>query len=179
MAGETGGVTRAELLWAAFAAVAFTASAAVFVVPWLGWPSAANADGPFALASLLAAGSVGAVAWLGIERYAGGHLILGGFAAGALTGVLAHPVAWFLWPIVDVEAQIGASAFLMPLMSVWSLLFVGWITVPLGALAGVVTGVARVAVRRRAGRADADSTSADDRGDPEAEDGQSGHTDLT
>jgi hypothetical protein len=126
MTGETAWITRETVGWAAFAGVAFVASAAVVVVPWFGWPSTANADGSFALASLLAAGSVGAASWLCVERYAGGRPILGGGTAGVVTGILAHPVAWFLGPVLDIQTQAGGSAFLTPFMSVYSLLLVGW-----------------------------------------------------
>ncbi|QLH82695.1 hypothetical protein [Halosimplex pelagicum] len=162
MSGETKRSGSEAVGWAAFAGVVFAASAAVFVVPWFGWPSVSGGDGSLALASLLAAGIVGAASWLGVERYAGGRPILGGAAAGVLTGVLAHPVAWFLGPILDLEVQAGGSVFLTPFMSVYSLLFVGWLTVPLGAVAGLVTGVVRVAVQRWTGRRVVDSGNVED-----------------
>lgn len=133
--------------WATVAAVVFVAAASVFVVPFFGWPTLANSDGALALASLLAAGIVGWVGWLLVEGLAPDHPILGGVGAGLFTGVFAHPVAWFLWPLLPLNEQ-SWSAVLMPFMSVWSLLFFVWITVPLAVVAGVATGGIRVAVRR-------------------------------
>lgn len=115
-----------------------------------------DAGGAFALASLVAAALVGWVSWLGVERYCPGRPILGGVAAGVFTGIFAHPVAWFLWPLLHLTERSGVVAFLMPLASVWSLLFVGWITIPLAMIAGETTGAIRVAVNRWVARRDSD-----------------------
>ncbi|MFC7142562.1 hypothetical protein ACFQMA_22340 [Halosimplex aquaticum] len=151
-----------QFLWATLAAVLFVALASVLVVPWFGWPTVSDSDGAFALASLIAAALVGWLSWVGVERYCRGRPILGGAAAGLFTGVFAHPVAWFLWPLLHLTERTGGAAFLMPLASVWSLLFVGWITVPLAIVAGVATGVIRVAVNRLSARRDSGRDGSDE-----------------
>lgn len=153
---DTHRLGRSQFLWATLAAALFVALASVLVVPWFGWPAVSNSDGAFASASLVAAALVGWVSWLGVERYCPGRPILGGVAAGVFTGIFAHPVAWFLWPLMIVTERSGGFAFLMPLASVWSLLFVGWITVPLAMIAGVTTGAIRVAVNRWVARRDSE-----------------------
>lgn len=66
---------------------------------------------------------------------------------GALTGGLAHPVAWYLailWNWATGSTSSLGEAPLDPIdglwgclvLSAWSLLLVGWITVPAGALVG-------------------------------------------
>ncbi len=142
-------ITKQHLRWATVAAALFVAAAAVIVVPLFGWPSLANSDGAFVVAILLAVALVGWVSWLGVERYSGRHPVLGGVGAGILTGVLAHPVAWFLGPVVARSDLGGGSIFLLPFMSIWSLLLLVWFTVPLGVIAGVMTGLLRVAMHRR------------------------------
>ena len=70
-----------------------------------------------------------------------------GALAGALTGLLAHPVAWYLalvWNYaIGQTSSLGdrstnaleslAGAFIM---TFWSLLIAGWLTVPAGAVVG-------------------------------------------
>lgn len=151
-------VTKQQLRWATVAAVLFVVAAAVLVVPLFGRPSLSNSGGLFTIAILLAVAIVGWMSWLGVERYSSGRPILGGVAAGVFTGILAHPVAWFFGPIIAQADLRGGSIFFLPLMSVWSLLLLVWITVPLGIVAGVTTGVLRVALHR--GRSLSNSNSA-------------------
>jgi hypothetical protein len=71
-----------------------------------------------------------------------------GALAGALTGFLAHPLAFLLaqfgWLATGGYAQLtGASNIalipaLSAALSLWSWLLFGWLTVPLGALTGGV-----------------------------------------
>lgn len=150
-------VTKRQLQWATVAAVLFVVAAAVLVVPLFGWPSLSNSGGSFTIAILLAVAFVGWASWLGVERYGSDHPILGGVAAGVFTGVLAHPVAWFFGPIVGGAGLGGGLAFFLPLLSVLSLPLLVWITVPLGILAGVTTGVLRVALSRERPPGDSDS----------------------
>lgn len=63
---------------------------------------------------------------------------------------MAHPLAWFLWPLLPPSQELWIFAFLMPIYSIFSLLFVGWITVPLAVAAGVVVGAVRIGVLRLA-----------------------------
>lgn len=99
--------------------------------------------------SAIAALLVGALAWrLLADR-------IRGWIVGAIVGVTAHPVAWWLlivgqWlggarsslgerTLGPLEGVVGALV-----MSLWSLLLAGWLTVPVGAAIGVALG------RRRA-----------------------------
>jgi hypothetical protein len=141
--------TNQQLRWATVAAVLFVIAASVLVIPLFGRPSLSNSGGLFTIAILLSVALVGWVSWLGIERYSSTHPILGGVVAGVFTGVFAHPVAWFFGPIVGGAGSGGGLAFFLPLMSVWSLLLLVWITVPLGVIAGVVTGLLRVVLSRK------------------------------
>mgnify|MGYP006977847223 CR=1 FL=1 len=140
--------TGQQFRWATIAAMLFVLAASVLVVPLFGRPSLSNSGGLFSIAILLAVAFVGWMSWLGVERYSSNHPILGGMAAGAFTGVFAHPVAWFLGPIVGGAGLGGGLTFFLPLMSVWSLLLLVWITVPLGIIAGGTTGVLRLAFNR-------------------------------
>jgi hypothetical protein len=91
-----------------------------------------------------------------------------GAAAGLAIGVLAHPVTWYVlicwnWmlaglslrhpsaagdPLNPVTGVLGALVF-----SVWSIVIVGWITVPAGALVGTLVarlqGMLDAGLRRR------------------------------
>ena len=74
-----------------------------------------------------------------------------GALAGVLTGLLAHPVAWYLaiaWmyligersslgnrTIDPFEALTGCFVF-----AFWSILLMGWITVPAGGVVGWILG---------------------------------------
>ena len=70
-----------------------------------------------------------------------------GALAGALTGVLAHPVAWFpaiIWNYLQGHALFPSSNPFGPIAGLqatfvfafFGLLLTGWLTVPAGAIAG-------------------------------------------
>jgi hypothetical protein len=102
---------------------------------------------PLVVASGVAAFAVSFVVWRLL--CGSGHPVSGrrGALAGALTGLLAHPVAWYLalvWnyllghtsslgdtPSGPLESLAGCLV-----MTFWSLLIVGWLTVPAGAVVG-------------------------------------------
>jgi hypothetical protein len=73
--------------------------------------------------------------------------VLYGLIAGALIGILAHPVAWYLamlWLYFSGEtSSLGEPTFTplegliyAPLSSLLSLIAVGWLSVPLGLVGG-------------------------------------------
>ena len=70
-----------------------------------------------------------------------------GALAGALTGLLAHPIAWYLalvWHYLQRHTSSLGDKPVDPLqsfagslvMAFWSLLIAGWLTVPAGAIVG-------------------------------------------
>ena len=72
-----------------------------------------------------------------------------GTLTGALTGLLAHPVCWYLMILYlylsDTKSSLGEDT-LGPLdgvggafaFSFWSLLLFGWLTAPVGAIIGLI-----------------------------------------
>jgi hypothetical protein len=86
-------------------------------------------------------------------------LMLRGAAAGGLTGLFSHPLAWYLailyFYFSDARSSLG-EATLNPLegipasclYAIVSLLAAGWITVPLGAAVGGLMAVAHQAVQK-------------------------------
>jgi hypothetical protein len=135
--------------WSGLAAVVLMLSAAVFVVPFSGAPTPSNPDWESSTAALLSAGLVGAAAWLVVERYAGGHFIVGGTLAGGATGILAHPLMWLLFALLGSRNPVVGAVdgpLIALLYSPVSLLFVGWITLPLGLLGGLVVAAVRLGV---------------------------------
>jgi hypothetical protein len=128
--------------WSLFAAAVFVLTASVFVVPFTGLGSSVSGGRFFSAASALSAGIVGGASWSMVERHADDHFVGGGVVAGAVTGVVSHPLAWALVPILTPGIPVG-SALVLPLASLGSLLLVGWITLPLGVVGGVIVGVVR------------------------------------
>jgi len=102
---------------------------------------------PLVVASGLAAFAVSFVLWRGLCPPGRPFSARRGALAGALTGLLAHPVAWYLAivlnylrgrasfpgnrPIGPIEG-LGASF----VFAFFGLLLTGWLTVPVGAIAG-------------------------------------------
>jgi hypothetical protein len=141
-----------RLLWSLLAGVCFAASASIFVVPFMGiekmWPNPlSNSDGAMGAAALLAAFLVGGACWFYIEGNAERRYVRAGAVAGIVTGMVAHPVMWFLWGLLNGSLYM-AVLFLVPLFWLLGLLFFGIITVPLAVGAGVVVGLLRVGSKR-------------------------------
>lgn len=136
-------------VWATIATLAFGGAASLFSIPYVGvdkvWPLFSSTDGSLALSSILAAGGVGGMCWFILTRVGPENVFLNGVIAGVATGIGAHPVMWFLWPFLP-PSPTPSYAFLMPFASFWSWLFVGWITVPLAVLGGLVISGLRKAV---------------------------------
>ena len=74
-----------------------------------------------------------------------------GGLVGVLTGLLAHPVAWYLtivWSYAIGERSSLGDRMMNPLEGVpgcfvfalWSILLMGWLTVPAGGIAGWMLG---------------------------------------
>lgn len=97
--------------------------------------------------------------WLIVSRK-GRYTKWRGFLAGTLTGLLGHYVVWYLWILVDnvgywIGGQPGSSLGEPPVdplsglvgaagLALWGVILFGWITVPLGAVAGPL-----IAIRQR------------------------------
>ena len=133
----------------------------------VGWNIAVTATGSgydsfWAYAAVAAFITASLLWWLVVERRTR-FTKLRGALAGALAGLLAHWVCWYLviggaWlcnvttggctgslgdaPMNPLQAIPGAAV-----LSLWSLVFFGIVTVPFGALAGLALAVVR---RRRA-----------------------------
>lgn len=145
-----------ERLWATTAAVVFAAVAGGVATGLVGadrvWPPFANSDSAMAVAGVLAAALVGWASWTGLARHLRTDRLRHGALSGLVTGVLAHPVMLFLWPLLPPADGLEWTAPIMPLVSVWSLLLVGWITVPAAVLAGSGVSLVRIVVAKRAER---------------------------
>lgn len=112
------------------------------------------------IAAALAAGLLGALCWRLLVGAATTRLLQRGAIAGALTGALAHPLTWYLLILyfyaTGAQSSLGEPT-LNPIegvpgslvLSLGSLLVVGWLTVPLGALCGAL--LAYVRLRRSSG----------------------------
>lgn len=147
-----------RLLWSLLAGICFAASAALFVVPFIGAETMlpnplSNSDGAMGAAALLAAFLVGTVCWLYVERHVERRYVRAGVLAGIATGTVAHPVMWFLWGLLNGSIWM-AFLFLVPLFWLFGLLLFGIITIPLAIGAGVAVGALRtVTIRYREQRA--------------------------
>ncbi len=96
-----------------------------------------------AIAAMLVAAAAMRLLGVGGAEASGGR----GAIVGALTGLLAHPLTWYLvivWnycigtvdslrqpPINPIQAIFGSLV-----LSFWSLLLLGWLTVPMAAATG-------------------------------------------
>ena len=113
------------------------------------WLLAGNTSGwqIFVGISPLAAFLTGFILWWSLMTLRPRVSLLFGLLVGALIGILAHPVAWYLailWmyfsgetgslgeaPLNPVEGILYAPVYALP-----SLLIVGWLSVPLGLIGG-------------------------------------------
>lgn len=81
-----------------------------------------------------------------------------GIFVGALTGIIVHPVMWMFIFLLLLPTDLlrGITALLMlPLFSVVTLFCVGWITIPLGGVAGALLIYLQRAVTQDLWRRDA------------------------
>jgi hypothetical protein len=129
--------------WSLFAAVGFGVTAAVFAVPFTRLATSVTKGRFFIVAAVLSAGIVGGTGWWVVEHYGDGHFVVGGVVVGAVTGVLSHVLTWVLLPVLTPGIPVGA-ALVLPLASLGSLLLVGWITLPLGVVGGIIVAVIRL-----------------------------------
>jgi hypothetical protein len=99
------------------------------------------------VASGVAAVAVSYVLWRVLGSPAKALSTRRGVLAGALTGLLAHPVAWYLavvWTYLRGHALFPNSKLVGPIeglpvslvYSFFGLILTGWLTVPAGAIAG-------------------------------------------
>lgn len=97
-------------------------------------------------AAAIAAGVVGGpLWWLVIERGDPTVTYKRGLMVGACTGVLAHPVTWFVMLALEglVQPAIGGLAGVARVLGLplffgfWGLILAGWLTVFLGCLGGL------------------------------------------
>lgn len=87
--------------------------------------------------------------WLLVER-SGTATVTRGLCVGGLTGAAAHPVMWAVWfgagfGVTGRDTGVLYVLFLGLAGSLYSLVLLGWVTVPLGAAAGAL--LARVRAR--------------------------------
>lgn len=101
-----------------------------------------------AVAAALASFVVGGLCWRLLIARPGQTALWRGLVMGGLTGLLAHPLAWYLLSLIFYAGGVRSSLdepTLNPLeaipgsliLAAGSILIVGWLTVPLGMVAGV------------------------------------------
>jgi hypothetical protein len=73
--------------------------------------------------------------WIVVREHA---TIKRGLWVGAVSSLAAHPIMWTLFLFTYPWSQLGQSLEAWPFIAFFSLLFAGWITTPIGALAGVL-----------------------------------------
>lgn len=160
------------LVWPTIGSGFLVGAAAVLRYPWVGEVSVADSDASLALSALIAAGLVGWVAWVVVSAFGTEYEPADGAFAGAVTGGFAHPVMWFLWPLLSPSSvSAGESVFMaaiMPFASVYGLIFLGRVTMPHGSIGGVAGGLVQRSVRRLGAGARADDAGSGPT-DPEAE----------
>lgn len=105
-------------------------------------------------ASALAAFLTGTLVWWILVDRSGSTSIWKGALAGGLTGLLAHPLAWYVGIILNyfsgTKSSLGDEP-MNPLTGLWgalvfslfSWLVVGWLTVLVGGLVGTLIAFAR------------------------------------
>lgn len=153
MATDSQPPTLERILWSVGAGVCFSASASLFVVPFIGPETMlsnplSNSDGALGAAALLAAFLVGGLSWLVIESGVERRYVSAGVVAGIVTGTFAHPVMWFLWGLLSGSLWMAILLLVVPLFWAFGLLLFGIITIPLAIGAGVVVGALRIVVIR-------------------------------
>jgi hypothetical protein len=127
------------------------------------WIVAGNTGGweIFVIIAPVAAFLTGFVLWWSLMILRRRVTILFGLIVGALIGILAHPVAWYLailWmyfsgatsslgepTLTPLEGLVSA-----PIYAVGSLFLVGWLSVPLGLVGGGLVAFIQSRVTRRA-----------------------------
>jgi hypothetical protein len=96
----------------------------------------------FYVAAPLAALLVGLPVWYRWIVVAQRATIKRGLLVGAVCSICAHPIMWASVLFTQPWSQTGQSPVSLilgaPFMACFSLIFVGWITTPFGALAGIL-----------------------------------------
>lgn len=149
------------LVWLLLAGFDF--GLAGYASAWLLLRDAAEDWQALTFAAPAAAFLLGVALWRLLVLHYTGRLWLRGAIAGGLTGLLAHPLAWYLASLYfffsGASSSLGEPA-LNPLEAIpasllyalLSLLAAGWITVPLGALVGLaLAGFQKALYTRRGG----------------------------
>ncbi len=123
-----------------FGLLGFACATAIF------WKAQGGGWEAFPACAGVAALMTGFASWWLIVASPGNHSLGRGLWAGALVGILSHPLAWYLAILVNYlsGAEPAVDEAMDPLRGLWgSVVFsigswacVGWLTVPLGALAG-------------------------------------------
>ena len=128
------------------------AAAGLLIGLWVAGQAVAGDYAVFPLYATLAAVLAGGGLWWLLVARKGRYGLVRGIAVGALAGIVAHPLCWYLailgqnacywlWdgcrsslnePPVDPLNGLWAAV----LLALGSLLFFGWLTLPLGALLG-------------------------------------------
>ncbi len=120
------------------------ASSAVFVL----WYARGTGWWLIPVGATLSAFLCGVFSWRVFSSRNGDISYLRAGLAGALAGVVSHPVTWYLAILLSLVTGVtgyGEMRVLGPgdglwaslVFSFWSLLLAGWITVPLGAVTGI------------------------------------------
>lgn len=93
------------------------------------------------LAAPAAALIVGVPAWVRFVVIANRVTIRRGVAIGIVGSIIAHPIMWILVDIADRSMFPNTNDLSMsylPLFIIYGLIYAGWITTPIGALAGML-----------------------------------------
>lgn len=94
------------------------------------------------LAAPIAALLVGLPAWFHCVVVPNCTTIRRGVLVGVISSLIAHPVMWLLLSLIASFVPQPAGSFfsfsMFPFVSVYSLIYGGWVTTPIGALAGML-----------------------------------------
>lgn len=133
------------MAWVGIAGLAFGLTA--FIFSWLLITGAVGDWQEMLYAAPVAAFLSGVLGWGLLVNTGRRVTLLKGAGAGALIGLISHPLTWYgaiLYLYVSGARNSLGEPTLNPLAGVWaslvysslSLLFVGWLTVPIGATLG-------------------------------------------
>ena len=125
--------------WTLTAAIGFGGAAALISVVaglLMGFPN------PFSIAVVVSATLTGGVLWYALVEHHDAEPVSRGAAAGVLTGLLAHIPLWFLMMVQEPQSSVNHPSTVVSLVTL-SILFGGWVTVPLAGTAGLMLGLVR------------------------------------